>query len=408
MDRLLRNNNVVKIVALFLAIALWFVVNGGEPSSAPQYNRSAETYRISEVSLTPKYDRNRIAIIKIPETVTVELKGSPSSLSQNVSPNDYEVFVDLHEYKKGTVMVPVKFSGFPRGVSIRVIPERVEVVLEEKQTVEKEVSPQFIGGVADGYSVGEAIVMPKKVHVTLPESKIKEIGQVQASVNVSAARKGIEQTVPIQVLDKKGNVMEAEVNPAVVEIKVPVTSPYKQIPIKVSYVNESPEGFSIEDIKLLTDKITVYGPLDVIDKLTIYPGPQIDLSKIKEDRFMQLKVPLLPNVIKTEPDFIELEVKMTSSTVRTLDEIPVSINGLGEGLKASFLNPENGMLPLTVQGSDKHVNELTKEDIQLYVDVSNLPPGEHEVSVLVNLPTFVSANEKSQTLRAVIYIEKVE
>lgn len=408
MDRLLRNNNVVKIVALFLAIALWFVVNGGEPSSAPQYNRAVETYRISEVSLTPKYDHNRLAIIKIPKTVTVELKGTPSSLSQNFSPKDYEVFVDLSKYQKGTWMVPVNFTGFPRGVSIRVIPERVEVVLEEKQTVEKEVSPQFIGGVADGYSVGEAILMPKKVHVTLPESKIKEIGQVQASINVNSAREGIEQTVPIRVLDKKGNPLEAEVNPGVVEVKVPVTSPYKQIPIKVSYMNESPAGYSIEDIKLLTDKITVYGPLDIIDKLTIYPGPQIDLSKIKEDRYMQLKVPLLPSIIKTEPDFIELEIKMTSSTVQTFEQVPVSINGLGEGLKAAFVQPESSMLPLTVQGSAKHVNELKREDIQLYVDVSNLPPGEHEVPVLVNLPTFISAKEETQSLRAVIRIEKVE
>lgn len=408
MDRLLRNNNVVKIVALFLAIALWFVVNGGEPNSAPQYSRAAETYRISEVSLTPKYDKNRLAIIKIPKFVTVELKGTPTSLSQNISPKDYEVFVDLSQYKKGTWMVPVSYTGFPRGVSIRIIPESVEVVLEEKQTIEKEVSPQFIGGVAEGYSIGEPIMSPKKVHVTLPESRIADIGQVQATVNVEAANKGIEQAVPVRILDKKGNPIEAEINPAVVEVRVPVTSPFKQVPVKMSYINQPPEGYSIDDIKVITDQITVYGPLPIIDKLEFYPGPQIDLSKIKEDRFLQLKVPLLPSVVKTEPDYIELEIKVSQSVERTFDETPISVNGLGEELKAIFVQPESGVLPLTVLGSPEHVKELTKEDIQLYIDVSNLPPGEHEVPVLMNLPTFISTKEETQTHRVVIRIEKAE
>ena len=53
---------------------------------------------------------------------------------------------------------------------------------------------------------------------------------------------------------------------------------------------------------------------------------------------------------------------------------------MGEGLKAVFVQPDNGVLPLTVQGSANHVNELNKEDIQLYVDISNLPPGEHKSS----------------------------
>jgi YbbR domain-containing protein len=87
MDRLLRNNNVVKMVALFLAISLWFVVNGGETSpSSPQYKRTVETYRISEVSLTSQMDQNRLAIVKMPKTVTVELKGTPTSLNQNINP----------------------------------------------------------------------------------------------------------------------------------------------------------------------------------------------------------------------------------------------------------------------------------------------------------------------------------
>lgn len=408
MDKLLGNNNVVKIVALFLAIALWFVVNGGETSNTPQYNRAIETYRISEVSLSAKVNKDRLAIVKIPETVTVELKGTPTALGQNIDPAEYEVYVDLTNFNKGSWVVPVQYSGFPSDLSVRIIPEKVEVILEAKQSVEKEVKPRFIGEVVSGYSVGEAIVTPKKVHVTMPESRVKDIGEIQASINVEGSKEGIEQTVPLRVLDKRGNPMEAEINPAVVEVKIPVTSPFKQLPIKLSYVNEAPEGISIESIRVITDEITVYGPLEVIDKLTFYQGPQVDLSTIKEDRYLQLKVPLQPNIVKTEPDFVELEIIVSKAEARTFEQIPISVNGLGEGLQAVFVRPENGMMPLTVTGSSKKMNELTHEDIQLYIDVSNLPPGEHEVPILMNLPTFVSAKETAESQRALVRIEKVE
>lgn len=409
MDRLLGNNNVVKIVALLLAISLWFVVNGGETSpSSPQYKRAVETYRISEVSLTAKVDKDRFAIVKMPRSVTVELKGAPASLNQNIDPNDYEVYVDLSTYKKGTWMVPVSYTGFPRDLTVRTIPEKVEVVLEEKQMVEKEVTPQFIGNTAGGYSLGEAIMKPKKVHVTLPESRIKDIGQVQASINVEGAKDLVEQTVPLRALDKNGNVMEAEINPAVAEIRVPVTSPYKQLPVKLSYINQPPPGFSIENIRLVTDKITVYGPAEIIDKMNFYPGPQIDLSTFTEDRFLQLKVPLLPNVVKTEPDFIELEIQISPAVEKTIDSIPISITGLGEGLRASFLRPADGLINLTLAGSSDKIDQLGKEDIELFIDVSNLPPGEHEVPVHMNLPTFVTAKEDSEALRAQVTIQRNE
>lgn len=408
MDKLLSNNSVVKIVALFLAIALWFVVNGGETSTAPQYNKAVETYRISEVSLSSKVNKDRLAIVKIPETVTVELKGTPAALSKNISPTDYQVYVDLTSYNKGSWVVPVQYSGFPSDLSVRIIPEKIEVILEAKQSVEKEVKPRLIGEVVNGYSVGEAIVTPKKVHVMMPESRVKDIGEIQASINVEGSKEGIEQTVPLRVLDKKGNPMEAEINPAVVEVKIPVTSPYKTLPIKLGYVNNASEGVSIDSIRVITDEIMVYGPLEVIDKLTFYPGPQIDLSTIKEDRYLQLKVPLQPNIVKIEPDFVELEISVSKAEAQTFEQIPINVNGLGEGLQAVFARPENGMMPLTVTGSSKLIKDLTHEDIQLYIDVSNLPPGEHEVPILMNLPTFISAKEATEAQRALVRIEKVE
>jgi YbbR domain-containing protein len=405
MDKWLRNNNVVKIIALLLAIALWFVVKGTTTTNQP-YKRTAETYRISEVALSTKVDKDRYAIVKIPKTVTLELRGTPSALSRNISPSDYNVSVDLSKLGPGTHTVNVGITGFPSDISVQAIPDKVEVVMEEKQKVEKEVSVKFLGKAPEGYTTGEAIVKPKKVHITLPESQIKEAAEVQAAVNIDGAKDIVEQTVPLRVVDKKGNPLDAEINPAVVEVTVPVTSPYKSLPLKLSYINAPPDGVSINGIKLKTDKVTVFGPKELLDKMAYYPGPQIDLSTIKEDRYMQLKVPLVPNIVKTDPEYIELEVHVSPTTKQTFNNIPITINGLGQGLKATFTNPEKGVLTLDINGTPDRLKELKLEDIQLYVDLSNLSEGDQDVPIHMNLPPFISTVQDPKTLHAVVRIER--
>ncbi|HJV47080.1 MAG TPA: CdaR family protein [Bacillota bacterium] len=405
MDKWLRNNNVVKIIALLLAIALWFVVKGTTTTNQP-FKQTSETYRISEVALTAKVDKDRYAIVKLPKTVTLELKGTPSALSRNISPSDYQVFVDLTQVEKGAHTVPVMVNGFPSDLTVQPIPDKVDVVMEEKQKVEKEITIKYSGSPSDGYTAGEAILKPKKVHITLPESEIQDAAEVLASVNVDGAKDTVEQTVPLKVVDKKGNPLDAEVNPAVVEVTVPITSPYKVLPLKLSYVNSPPEGISINGINLKTDKVTVFGPKEVIDKMTYYPGPQIDLSTIKEDRYMQLKVPLVPNVVKIDPDFIELEVNASAATKKAFSNIPIAMNGLGQGLKATFTKPENGKLTLNLKGTPDRLKDLKVDDIQLYVDLSNLSEGDPDVAIHMNLPPFISTEEDPNSLHAVVHIQK--
>ena len=345
----------------------------------------------------------------MPATVTVELKGPTAVLNRaDISPSDYKVFVDLSNYSKGRHRVPVQTSGFPGDLSVRVIPEQVEVLLEEKQKAEKDVTVQFIGNIPEGYKMGEPIVRPKRVHVTLPESQMGEIGQVQASVNVDGVKATIKDTIALRVFDVNGNPMEAEINPTVVEVEVPVTSPYKIVPVKINYVNHPPEGYGVAGTRLITDKITVYGPLEVIEGMNFYPGPEIDLSSLTEDRYIEMKIPLLPQVVKTEPDYIELEIDIESSTTRTFENTLISVNGLGDQLNAVFVNPEDGSASLTVRGTVEQVEDLTQADIELYVDISNLPPGQHEVPIQMNLPTFITAEGSPESLRAIVRIERNE
>jgi YbbR domain-containing protein len=408
MDRLLRNNTFVKILALFLAIALWYVVNY-QVSPQGQYKQSVDTYRLNNVSLTAKFDPDHLAIVRIPKTVTVELRGTSYALGRdNLSPQNYEVYVDLHGLTKGTHLVPVKYSGFPMDLSVRVIPEQVEVVLEEKQDVAKDVTPQFIGTLPQGYAAGEATMKPSRVFITVPESRVKDIGQVQAVVNLEGQKSAVDVTVPLRVLDKRGNPMDAEISPAEVRVTVPILSTFKVLPIKLNITGESPGGISIASLNLKPDKVTVSGPADAINKLTFYPGPKIDLSTIKADQKLLVKLPAVADNVKVDPETVELDVKLAQASSRTFQDIPISIVGVGDGFNAAFVTPSNGKLNLTVKGTPENLATLKPTDLEPVVDVSGLDVGEQDVAIHLTLPPFITLDTPASQLHATVRLAKSE
>lgn len=94
-----------------------------------------------------------------------------------------------------------------------------------------------------------------------------------------------------------------------------MTSPYVQVPIKLNLTNELPDGYSLASVDTNVDEVTVYGPKEVIDamKSETYPGPEIDLSDVTSDRVIERKMPVLENIVKVEPDYLKVALKVVPS-----------------------------------------------------------------------------------------------
>lgn len=58
-------------------------------------------------------------------------------------------------------------------------------------------------------------------------------------------------------------------------------------------------------------------------------------------------------------------------------------------MNAKITTPESGQISFTMEGAQTLLNEVKLEDIQAAIDVTNLPPGDHEVTVNINLPPYI-------------------
>ncbi len=398
MDKWFSNPTVLKVVALVLAIMLWLVVNLDE-SPADQTIRNSK-YTINDVEVSARYDTDQYAIVKMTDKVTVELTGPSTMLNPiTIPPDSYQVYVNAADLDPGSYRLPVEYEGFPANVFVSIKPAFIDVTLERKEQSQKTVGVQLIGEPAEGYAAGTPVVNPLKVHVVAPESTMQQIAQIVAAVNMENVKETVNKTVPVQAIDAQGNVVEADINPSVVDVTVPVSSPYTSLPLRIEVSGRPAEGFSIISVEPGVDQITVYGPLDLINRMEFYPGPKVDTGGLSGDRVFEVRVPQLDGVDKTDPEFVEVVVKVAETTEITLEDVPITVNGLNNGQRVEFVDPEEGRLTLTLQGAAQNVNGLQPADIEVYIDVSNLAAGQREVPLQLNLPPYVeTVNDEPETI----------
>ncbi|NTZ19220.1 hypothetical protein EXW96_17080 [Paenibacillus sp. JMULE4] len=409
MDQWLRNTNVVKVVALVIGILLWAVVRMDGSSIPGSTGTGTVEETIGNVAVTPKYNEDQFFIEDIsPAQVTVTIAGRSSTLKRVLNSANYSVELDLTNTGKGEHMVPLTPVGFPSSVSVKITPAYAKVVVDEKKNKSMPVTVQVTGTPTVGLKAGQPVVKPKQVTVGVPSRIYEAVESVRADVDVDKADSPVTAQAKLVAYDKDGKAIEeAIINPAVVEVEVPITSPFKLVPLQVKLVGEPPPGFAVSGIRQSIDKVTVYGAQDMLDRLEFYEGPQVDLSGLKEDKEFTLPIPLRGDVKQIDPGEVTVSVSIVPSQTKILESIPLSIIGQNDGFHTSVLIPQSGRLNLTVEGAPDWIEKLKPQDVQGIVDVSNLPPGRHEVPVTWNLPTFVKKGSQ-EYLRATVEISARE
>ncbi|WP_281884132.1 YbbR-like domain-containing protein [Paenibacillus sp. YYML68] len=405
MDQWLRNTNVVKIVALMIGILLWAVVRADNGTVTSSNGFELIDQQIGNVSITPKYDSAKFYIESIqPAQVTVTLSGRDSALKKAVNNGNFSVELDLTSAQKGEHVLPLKPIGFPSNVTVSVTPSNVKVVIEEKSNKSMPVTVNVTGIPGVGLKAGQPVVKPKQVTVSVPSSKYELVDSVRADVNVEKATSAVTKKATLEAYDKDGQVIEeATISPNVVDVEVPITSPFTLVPLQIKLVGQPPRGYAVAEVRQSTDKVTVYGPQSLLDRMEFYEGPQADLSDLKQDVELTLAIPLRNQVKQLEPDEVKVQVTIVPSVTKTLEAIPLSFVGQNDGFETKVVLPESGQLNLTVEGAPALLEKLKPQDVQAILDVSNLPPGRHEVSVTWNLPTFVK-KELPQDFKATVEI----
>jgi len=391
MDKWLSNPTVLKILSVVIAILLFAVVHFDPESPPNQVASTIDTREFSAVKIGARGLDPETQFLRSIEPSTVQLlvEGRLADLVSTVP----DVWVDVTGLGEGVHELVVRYD-IPGRVQLRSItPTRVKVDIVPVQTKEFEAVIRTEGTPANGYKGGDPIVKPNnRVFVRMPKDQLSAVAYVGAVINVEGVEANVvEQKVRLAAYDESGNEIEGAVlSPNVVEVEVPITKPYKKLPLEIQFTGRLPIGMSIASFKPSTDTVTVYGPQETLDRLEFYDHVTLNLSTVQRSGTYTLDLRPTGDLAQIEPRQLEIAIELEPSETITLPQIPITTAGLAEGMKASFVVPESGTVDLNVTGAPSVLADLTAKDVQVIADLNGLPTGTQMVVLDVHLPQFVT------------------
>lgn len=411
MDKWLNNNNISKIIALIISIILWGLVHmdSGTTTITPSIPSNNASKFIDNVQVqVVGFDEDKFVLYGLdPEKVRIEVRGKRTNITTNFS--QYKVKLDLSHAKSGTMMMPLTHE-LPSGVEfISMEPSMVKVTIEAKKTKEIEANVKTKGKINEGFEVGIPIIKEGgNVNVTLPESRMEQLGKVQGVIDVTGMTEAVKgKTVKLMAYDKDGNEMtDAELSPATLNIDVPITKLYKNVPLSIRQSGKLPSGYVLADMTSEVEGVAVYGPKEVLDKINSYPIT-IDLDQFQSGTTKQYFVNLTPpeGSEKIEPSTVNVTIKVEPFDQKVIQDIPIHFINQNSALTTKMISPTTDKLSLTLQGATDLLKGVSTKDIKINVDLNGLGAGKHVVPIEVVLPHFVELAEGDKGKKVEVDLE---
>lgn len=382
------NRWFIKILALLLAILLYSTVPNKENKltdvNVPSVSTSAT---IKDIPVNVYYDTENLVVSGIPNTVSITIKGPKTHVQSTSALKNFEVYVDLTEAKIGRQKVKLKVKDLSDKLKATIKPAAVTVNVQEKITKEFKVEAEFnTSQVEEGYSAGKPVVEPSKVKITGAKSVIDRIAYVKATLeDKNKLKETITKEARVQVLDKDLNKLDAVVAPETVKVTIPIKNNSKTVPINIVKKGTPQAGITIDTIDLDTKEATIIGPEEIL-KNTENVRVEVDVSKITENTTLDLPVIISNGITKVTPQMVKVTVLVKKNEEKTVSGIPLKIHGLSDPYTAEINDPANQLINLIVNGPSSMVDGLGPEDFNVYIDISQLDEGSHEVNIHIDGP----------------------
>ena len=180
------NNLSLKILAVLLAFLLWLQV------------ASQETVQMTLAAPVEFLDMPTDLEISndYPREVEVVLK---SDRPRSLEPGRISVMIDMREAASGTTVVHLNENNIrgARGAEIvNITPARLRLQVEETWSREVDVKATIVGAPAEGYQVSAVRIIPPRVSLSGPQSRIEQVTEADTEP-ISIA--GLSDVLTVQV-----------------------------------------------------------------------------------------------------------------------------------------------------------------------------------------------------------------
>lgn len=374
------------IVSLLIALGVFFIADSKTTSLI---ETSAEVLYDQPISAT--YNEEAYVIEGLPKTVDITLIGRKSDvyLAKQLPTND--ITVDLTGLEPGVHKVNLKYKKALSSVEYKLDPSVATIVIYEKVSAEKEVNYEVINKdkIDSKLMVEDVSLSTDKVYVKGKEATLNEVASVKALIdlkNLVDPQVGEQELKDVKLVayDSDGKKVNVEIVPSKITATVKITSPQKEVPIRVipKNYNKIVFGKAISNLTPDITKVTIYGESSKLDKISYIPV-YVDVSDLKEDKKYSITIDKPAGVRAISATSVNVSVSLGEETTKEFDDIYLEYENLGEGLVVQAVDKDSTKVSVSIKGVQSVLNDLDPTTIKAYVDLKGLGVGQHEIPVKV-------------------------
>ena len=366
--------------ALILAVIVWISsVSSSDPNEVVSYTSPVP---LTVLGQNPDY----LITQQSASDLTITLK-APRSVHNQITRNFNQISarINLSGLTSGTYdLVPeVDTANFRPVQVLEVSPAEISITLEQMATKTFDISLLQTGNLPISYEAGEAVLSSESVELLGPQSKVSEVNDVVASVDLSNTTTTITRVVELRPIDRRGNLVEGvSLNPTSVTVEVPIRQlvGYRNVFIKIVTTGTIAQGYHLTGLLVNPPNVTIYAsdPALADEMPAFLDTTPINLSGAYEDFSMNVELQLQDGIVVVGNQQVTVEVGIEAIQSSTqFVGVPVEIINLDIGLTVN-ISPD--IVDLYISGPMNLLEELTADNIRVTLDLSNRSPGTYQLS----------------------------
>ena len=385
-ERIITRKPGLIIVSLLIALGVFFIA---DTKSTSLIETSAEVLYDQPISAT--YNEEAYVVEGLPKTVDITLIGRKADiyLAKQLPTND--ITVDLTGLKPGVHKVNLRYKKALSSVEYKLDPSVATIVIYEKVSEEKEINYEVINKskIDSKLMVEDVSLSTEKVYVKGNEALLKEVASVKALIdlkNLVDPQVGEQKLKDVKLVayDNNGKKVDAEIVPSRITATVKITSPQKEVPIRVipKNYNDIVFGKAISSIATDISKVTIYGNSNKLDKISYIPV-YIDVGDLKENKKYSITLEKPSGVRAISENSVTVSVELGDEVTKEIKDLYLKYENLGDGLVVQAADQNNTKVDVSVKGVQSVLADLDPTTIKAYVNLKDLGVGKHEIPVEV-------------------------
>ncbi len=386
-------NVSIKVISLVFATVLWGVVLTVQN---PNRVKIIENVPVSFEGTSDLNNRNLVVRGKPLEElggVTVRVS-TPITNYMNLNADQVSAYVNLNRVTtpgNWDLQVNADIAGRPADTNVESSsPEKITVEIDTLMTKNVPVEARYPGSLPDGYWAPAAELSSSSVNIRGPKKDVDRVTKAICKIQLTDRRQSYNDAVAVVLVDENDNELDSSFflgNPPSVTVKMPVY-PKKTVPVDIMGsllgADNLPANYELFSAAATPATIDIAGDQAVLDSITSLKIPGLDVAGRRESIHQESEI-VVPDNVRILGSTTEVEVFVDireKTSKKDFEAVPIETRGLDRGLKATL---SKDTTDISVEGRISLVDLLSRDDVEAYVDLTDLKEGPYDLYVSVYL-----------------------